>query len=112
VCLLYYCLYHIYTLITIHITIHLTIHLTIRFAQVQLTYEDMSWLTATVQNNLFPIFNETFRVPLGTLPTKGDPTKQMVLQVMDEDDYLGVKTDFLGKVMHIMRCVYIGMSWC
>jgi hypothetical protein len=58
----------------------------------------MTWITATVQNDLCPIFNESFRVPLWTLPTKGDPTKQLVLVVMDEDDYLGLTCDFLGKV--------------
>jgi hypothetical protein len=58
----------------------------------------MTWITATVQNDLCPIFSESFRVPLWTLPTKGDPTKQLVLEAMDEDDYLGLKCDFLGKV--------------
>jgi hypothetical protein len=65
---------------------------------VKMSYEEMTWITATVQNDLSPVFDEDFRVPLWTLPRKGDASKQVVLEVSDEDDYFGMKTDFLGKV--------------
>jgi Ca2+-dependent lipid-binding protein len=63
--------------------------------QVKLSYEEMSWMTTTVQNDLSPVFDEDFRVPLWTLPSKGDPSKRVVLEVTDEDDYFGMKVSGL-----------------
>jgi hypothetical protein len=66
--------------------------------KVLVTYAEMTWRTATVQNDLCPIFNEDFRVPVWTIPTEGDPKSKIELKVSDEDDYLGLYDDFLGKV--------------
>jgi hypothetical protein len=66
--------------------------------KVKLTYEDMNWITVTVQNELDPDFDENFRVPVWEYLEKGDPKGGLIACVTDEDDYLGLTFDFLGQI--------------
>jgi hypothetical protein len=56
--------------------------------KVKLTFDNMKWITATVQNDLDPTFGEDFRVPVWEFLEKGDPKGELVAFVSDEDDYL------------------------